>query len=202
MHSRVNSIGDNARPAASPILSSNATFNDDDDEFDDAASIGEEWRDRYRLFFANLPCKVFHVFVLVATLFLFCVGVISARSTQAGWYHALEAIVMLIFLTEVISRVLIARGHYFSSRLNVVEAGICAFCTVDFVMLVSQAHASRAEHEIFMGFRYVAQLLRVSVYLKSAVGTVAQTTGAVVGVPKAGGGEDICIVSVGAQKSA
>jgi hypothetical protein len=135
-----------------------------------------EWRDHYRQCFMNLPCRVFHLFVLVATLVLVAVAFLDPQSTQAVWYHFLEGTILVIFVTEVASRLYIARSHFWASKINAVEAGICGLCVVAFLaMTVAHHGGSREEHEVVMGLRYVAQLLRLSVFYKSGLSAV--TTG-------------------------
>jgi hypothetical protein len=139
---------------------------------------GPEWRDRYRQCFMNLPCRVFHTFVLVATLFLLAMSFLQSSSTQTMWYQSLEGVIILIFVTEVSSRLYIARSHFWVSKVNVIEAGICAVCVVTFAAMVGATQGgSREEHEVIMGMRYIAQLLRISVFYKSGWRTVEDVAG-------------------------
>jgi hypothetical protein len=163
---------------------------------------GPEWRDHYRQCFMNLPCRVFHLFVLLATLFLVTVGFVQPSSTQTAWYHLIEGAILLIFFTEVGSRLYIARSHFWASKINVVEAGICALCAITFAAMVVAHHGgSSEEHEIVMGLRYVAQLLRISVFYKSgwsAVAGAAGVAGGSSGGSAGSGNGDITLLAAGA----
>lgn len=140
-------------------------------------AMGPGWRDQYRQCFMNMPCRMFHLFVLSATMLLLVFALLQPSSTQATWYHFLEFVVILIFVVEVTSRLYIARSHFWVSKVNVIETGICAVCVIAFVaMSIGRQGGSRTEHEVVMGLRYLAQLLRVSVFLKSGWRTAQEVT--------------------------
>jgi hypothetical protein len=138
-----------------------------------------ELRDRYRQCFMNMPCKLFHVFILVTTLALFCASFIEAKAIRAPWYLAVECVIMLLFAGELLSRIYISRSNFWHSRSNLAEAVICFLCVASFAVMLSRSDATKEEHEVFLGLRYVAQALRVSVYFRSTWRTM--TSGAVSG---------------------
>lgn len=99
--------------------------------------------------------------VLVASIFLIAISFVDRASVATAWYHCLEGTVTLLFVGEVVLRLLVMRNGFWESSINVAEAVMCFFCLLVFSILTFAHHTTRLEHNSLIFLRYSAQLLRL-----------------------------------------
>lgn len=99
--------------------------------------------------------------VLVVSLFLIFLSFIDRASVATTWYHAVEGIVTMLFIGEVVLRLLVMRNGFWESSINVAEAVMCFFCLLVFTILTFAHHTTRLEHNSLIFLRYSAQILRL-----------------------------------------
>lgn len=143
-------------------------------EAPDASVEGIDIRDRLRGCLSGRGCQAYHVAVLLFTLVLLILTLVGKSVTRSPWYAALEGIVVISFACDVGLRVAVQRRYFFYSKMNVAEAVLCVVCLVSYIVMVARRDSNSEEHEVFLGLRYVAQMLRVSFFIRAAWQSVAQ----------------------------
>lgn len=99
--------------------------------------------------------------VLVVSLFLIAISFTDRSSVATSWYHGIEGIVTMLFVSEVALRLYVMRNGFWESPINIGEAIMCFFCLLVFSVLSVAHHTTRLEHNSLIFLRYSAQLLRL-----------------------------------------
>ena len=138
-----------------------------EDEHD--VSVSSPLAFRYKQWYLGMPCRLFHLFILAATMLLIGVTIIEKTAHQLWWYHVFEFAVMVLFVGEVGTSVYFLRQRYFDEWLNRLEFLICVLCTISYLAVVFHIATGNEEHELLLGLRYVGQLLRLTMFARLAV---------------------------------
>lgn len=105
--------------------------------------------------------------IICASVFLLLVSFLHRASLGSLWFHVLEGAITLLFVAEIVIRLLVMRTGFWDSTMNVVEALACVFCVAVFSVLSFASDTTRMEHNVLIMLRLAAQLMRVVGALKS-----------------------------------
>ena len=98
--------------------------------------------------------------VLAASVFLLIYSFVDRAVLAAPWYHCIEGIVTLLFVSEIALRLSVMKSSFWESKTNIVEAAMCVVCVLIFFILHFAAYTTRLEHNALIVLRYSAQILR------------------------------------------
>lgn len=104
--------------------------------------------------------------VIATSILLLVTGIANPMVCATHWYHVTEGVVTTLFALEIILRLMVQKSSFWSSAYNLVEAGACCFCLLVFSIISIAPRSTRAEHQLLIVLRFVAQGLRVAGVLK------------------------------------
>lgn len=146
----------------------------------DTADMGDHHAVTTRDKLSQCYSTVFSSAVILGTLILsgllLMVSIFSVTAATSSFFHMLEFIVTVLFVAEIVIRVLLSRAAFWSSKVNILEVALCGFCILVFLVIEATPVASRAEHEMLALLRLAAQGLRLATLLRKRY--AAMTSGA------------------------
>ncbi|KAJ9469830.1 hypothetical protein DIPPA_27770 [Diplonema papillatum] len=140
------------------------------------------FRDVFEKIRFSHSARLLYITCVALTAALIAVAAAFRGSMHELWFHALEALLTLLFAVEVLYRIG-ARGPiaYFTSKANMAEACACCFCIA--MLVLSYARGGDESEDIVEALviclRYVAMLGRLCFFVRSTSAQTVTTTGRV-----------------------
>ena len=114
------------------------------------------------------PCgKACYGCMVVGTLVMLLVNFTDPSWTTKASYQALEGLLLLVFISDIATRMLLSREHYLNDRQNVIELCVACICVVTYAAVILQVSHMKQQHELILLLLNVAQILRIVVSIRT-----------------------------------